>query len=158
MDQMKIAAIDIGTNSSHMVIVRVEEHRIFEIVDREKEMVFLGQKSLLQHRLAPDAIERGLATLKTFRQIADAHKVDHIIATATSAVREATNGRQFIEMIQQETNIRVSILSGREEARMITLAVRDVIDLKNRTALIVDIGGGSVELIVAAAQIGRAPM
>src|SRR5262245_27372648 len=149
---MKLAAIDIGTNSIHMVIVRVEEHRIFEIIDREKEMVQLGNGSLMRGRLTQEAIERGLAALKAFRQIADSHKVDQIICTATSAVRESSNGREFVRLVKKETGIEIRILSGIEEARMIMLAVRDVVDLKNQRALVVDIGGGSMEMIVADAR------
>jgi exopolyphosphatase/guanosine-5'-triphosphate,3'-diphosphate pyrophosphatase len=149
---MKLAAIDIGTNSIHMVIVQVEEHRIFEIIDREKEMVQLGKGSLIRGRLTPEAIERGLAALKAFRQIADSHKVSKIICTATSAVRESSNGQEFVRLVKKETGIDIRILSGIEEARMIMLAVRDVIDLKNQRALVVDIGGGSMEMIVADAR------
>jgi exopolyphosphatase/guanosine-5'-triphosphate,3'-diphosphate pyrophosphatase len=151
-DGLKLAAIDIGTNSIHMVIVRVGEHRIFEIIDREKEMVQLGKGSLMRGRLTQEAIDRGLAALKTFRQIADSHKVDQIICTATSAVRESSNGQEFVRLVKQETGIDIRILSGTEEARMIMLAVRDVVDLKNQRALVVDIGGGSMELIVADAR------
>ena len=149
---MKIAAIDIGTNSIHMVIVQVEEHRIFEIVDREKEMVFLGKGSLLSGRLTEDSIQRGLTALKNLKAIADSHHVENIIATATSAVREASNGREFVSLVKKTVGIDVRVLSGTEEARLITLAVRDFIDLKDRRALICDIGGGSVELIVADAR------
>lgn len=149
---MKIAAIDIGTNSVHMVIVHVGEHRIFEIVDREKEMVQLGKGSLMRGRLTEESIQRGLAALKSFRAIADSHRVDTIICTATSAVRESSNGKEFVRLVKQETGIDIRILSGTEEARMITLAVRDVIDLKDQRALIVDIGGGSMEMIVADAR------
>jgi len=149
---MKLAAIDIGTNSIHMVIVRVEQHRIFEIIDREKEMVFLGKGSLLRRRLPQENVDRGLAALKSFKAIADSHQVDEIITTATSAVREASNGREFMALVKKETGIEIRLLSGTEEARMITLAVRDVIDLKDQRALIVDIGGGSMELIVADAR------
>ncbi|HJZ10581.1 MAG TPA: Ppx/GppA family phosphatase, partial [Acidobacteriota bacterium] len=149
---MNIAAIDIGTNSIHMVIAHVEGPRIFEIIDREKEMVFLGKKSLLQGRLTEDAIDRGLSALVAFKQIADSHRVDQIIATATSAVRESSNGREFIRAVKEKTGIDIQVLSGKEEARMITLAVRDVIDLKDRKALIIDIGGGSMELIVVDAN------
>ena len=150
---MKIAAIDIGTNSIHMVIVHVEENsRIFEIIDREKEMVFLGKGSLLRRRLPQENIDRALAALKSFKAIADTHRVDQIITTATSAVREAENGRQFMNLVKKETGIEIRLLSGIEEARMITLAVRDVIDLKDQRALIIDIGGGSMELVVADAR------
>ena len=107
---MKLAAIDIGTNSIHMVIVRVQEHRIFEIIDREKEMVQLGKGSLMRGRLTPEAIERGLAALKAFRQIADSHKVAQIICTATSAVRESSNGREFVRLVKKETGIEIRIL------------------------------------------------
>lgn len=150
--KMKLAAIDIGTNSIHMVIVEVGEHRIFEIIDREREMVQLGSRSLLRGHLTQESFERGLMVLLAFRAIADSHRVDKIICTATSAVREASNGRQFVRLVKEQTGIDVRVLSGKEEARMVTLAVRDVIDLKNRRALIVDIGGGSMELIVADAR------
>lgn len=149
---MKLAAIDIGTNSIHMVIVEVGEHRIFEIIDREREMVQLGRRSLLRRRLTPDSFKRGLATLQAFRALADSHGVEKIICTATSAVREASNGAEFVRAVREQTGIEVRVLSGKEEARMITLAIRDVVDLKNRRALIVDVGGGSVELIVADAR------
>src|SRR5687768_12815557 len=150
---MKLAAIDIGTNSIHMVIVKVEpQSRIFEIIDREKEMVFLGKGSLLKGRLPQENIDRGLDALKSFKAIADTHHVDEIITTATSAVREASNGREFMNLVKKETGIEIRLLSGTEEARMITLAVRDVVDLKDQRALIVDIGGGSMELIVADAR------
>src|SRR3989304_5406559 len=149
---MKIAAIDIGTNSIHMVIAHVEGPRIFEIIDREKEMVFLGKKGLLRSRLMQDAMERGLSALIAFKSIADSHHVDVILCTATSAVREASNGKEFMRLVKDKTGIDIRILSGKQEARMITLAVRDVIDLKDQRALIVDIGGGSMELIVADAK------
>src|SRR5436309_2061687 len=112
---MKIAAIDIGTNSIHMVIVQVEEHRIFEIVDREKEMVFLGKKSLLSARLTEDSIQRGLQALKHLKAIAESHHVEKIIATATSAVREASNRREFISLVKNTVGIDVNVLSGGEE-------------------------------------------
>lgn len=149
---MKLAAIDIGTNSIHMVITRLDEQRIFEIIDREKEMVFLGKGGMLKRRLTQDAMDRGLAAMLSFRGIADSHHVDQIIATATSAVRETANGREFIRLVRERTGIEIRVLSGKEEARLITLAVRDVYDLRQRRALIIDIGGGSMELIVADAR------
>jgi exopolyphosphatase/guanosine-5'-triphosphate,3'-diphosphate pyrophosphatase len=132
-----------------MVIALEEEHRLFEIIDREKEMVQLGKKSLMAGRLTDDAIERGLSALKAFKAIADSHNVDQIICTATSAVRESSNGKQFVRLVKAQTGIDIRVLSGTEEARMIALAVRTVVDLKDRRALIIDIGGGSMELIVA---------
>lgn len=150
--EMKLAAVDIGTNSIHMVIAQVDEQRIYEIIDREKEMVFLGKGGILKRRLTQDAMDRGLAALVSFREIADSHHVDKIIATATSAVREASNGREFLRLAREKTGMEIRVLSGTEEARLITLAVRDVYDLRQKRALIIDIGGGSVELIVADAR------
>lgn len=149
---MKIAAIDIGTNSIHMVIAQVGEQRIFEVIDREKEMVFLGKNGLVKKRLSPDAMDRGLAALTSFKAIADSHRVEKIIATATSAVREASNGVDFLRMVRERTGIEIRLLSGKEEGRLITLAVRDEYDLRDRRALIIDIGGGSMELMVADAR------
>jgi len=114
---MRIAAIDIGTNSIHMIVVRVRPDLSFEIIDREKEMVRLGAGGLDGRSLTPTAITSGLQTLAKFRRLADSHKVDEIVASATSATREADNGGDFIAEVERTTGIRVRVISGAEEAR-----------------------------------------
>ncbi|MBI3654308.1 MAG: Ppx/GppA family phosphatase [Acidobacteria bacterium] len=145
---MKIAAIDIGSNSIHLVIVRAVEGQHIEIIDREKEVVRLGA-GLQDHRLSKEATERAILTLRRFRQMAQANRVDLIITTATAAVREATNAEKFIDRVRKEVGLEVQLLPGVEEARLIALAVAEITDFNHRRALIIDIGGGSTEFIIS---------
>src|SRR4029077_15436497 len=89
---MRIAAIDIGTNSLHMIVVRVRPDFSFEVIDREKEMVRLGAGGLDGRALTPEAMHAALQVLSKFRRLAESHRVDEIVAVATSATREAENG------------------------------------------------------------------
>ena len=145
---MKLAAIDIGSNSIHLVIVRAVQGQHLEIIDREKEMVRLGSGTLRQHLLSKETIDRAITTLARFKKMAEANRVDLIIATATSAVRESYNAYEFIETVRKEVGLDVQLLPGVEEARLIALAVSEVTDFNNRRALIIDIGGGSTEFII----------
>ena len=143
---MRIAAIDIGTNSVHMIVVEVRPDRSFEVVDREKEMVRLGSGGLGGRALTETATTSALQALSKFRRLAESHDVDEIVAAATSAVREAENGRDFLNAIRQRTGIRVRVISGTEEARLIHRAAVYGVDVAGGTAVVVDIGGGSVEI------------
>lgn len=145
---MKLAAIDIGSNSIHLVIVRAVQGQHLEIIDREKEMVRLGSGTLRQHLLSKETIDRAITTLARFKKMAEANRVDLIIATATSAVRESYNAYEFIENVRKEVGLDVQLLPGVEEARLIALAVSEVTDFNNRRGLIIDIGGGSTEFII----------
>ena len=104
---MRIAAIDIGTNSLHMIVVRVRPDLSFEIIDREKEMVRLGAGGLDGRALTPDVMHAALQVLSKFRRLAESHRVDRIIAVATSAVREAGNGGEFLHAVTQQTGTAV---------------------------------------------------
>jgi exopolyphosphatase/guanosine-5'-triphosphate,3'-diphosphate pyrophosphatase len=119
-----------------------------EIIDREKEMVRLGAGSLREHLLSREKIERAVTTLRRYKQMAEANRADLIIATATSAVREAHNAVAFIDTVRREVGLDVLLLPGFEEARLIALAVSAVTDFNNRRALIIDIGGGSTEFVI----------
>ena len=116
---MKLAAIDIGSNSIHLVIVRAVKGQHPEIIDREKEMVRLGAGTLREHRLSKKTIERAITTLRRFKKMAEHNGADPIIATATSAVRESRNSDQFIEQVRKEVGLEVQVLPGVEEARLI---------------------------------------
>ena len=146
---MKLAAIDIGSNSIHIVIVRAVKGQHIDIIDREKEVTRLGSGTLIERRLSKEAIDRAVITLRRFKQMAVANKVDLIITTATAAVREAHNADKFIERVQKEVGLEVHLLPGVEEARLIALAVSEVTDFQNSRALIFDIGGGSTEFIIS---------
>jgi exopolyphosphatase/guanosine-5'-triphosphate,3'-diphosphate pyrophosphatase len=149
---MRIAAIDIGTNSIHMIVVRIRPDLSFEVVDREKEMVRLGAGGLDGRELTPSAQAAALQTLSRFKRLADSHQVDEIIAAATSAVREAENGGDFIAMVRRDTGIRVRVISGAEEARLIHRAAGYGVDMSEGPAAVIDIGGGSVEITLGQAH------
>lgn len=143
---MRLAAIDIGTNSIHMIVVRVRPDLSFEIIDREKEMVRLGAGGLDGRALTPKAMQAALQVLSKFRRLAESHQVERTLAVATSAVREAENGGEFLKAIVDQTGIRARIISGPEEARLIHLAAAYGLGLSDDVAVVVDIGGGSVEI------------
>ena len=146
---MRIAAIDIGSNSFHMVIVESRSGG-FHVIDREKEMVRLGERTLSRGRLSAAAMRRGLDALREYKRLADMHGVDKLLVVATSAVREATNGEDFLERVGGEIGFYPQVVSGEEEARLIYLAALHSVNLEGRRTLVVDIGGGSVELAMGA--------
>jgi exopolyphosphatase/guanosine-5'-triphosphate,3'-diphosphate pyrophosphatase len=143
---MRLAAIDIGTNSVHMIVVQVRPDLSFEVIDREKEMVRLGAGGLDGRRLTDSAMEAALAALSKFRRLAESHQVDEILAAATSAAREAENGGEFLAAIERATGIRARVISGTEEARLIHQAAVYGVDVLGGPAVVIDIGGGSVEI------------
>lgn len=151
---MRIAAIDIGTNSVHMIVVRVRPDFSFEVIDREKEMVRLGAGGLDGRRLTQEAMGSALAALSKFERLASSHQVDAILAAATSATREARNGGEFLRAIERQTGIRPRIITGAEEARLIHLAAVYGVDTP-KPAVVIDIGGGSVEITLGSGRAVR---
>ncbi len=144
-----IAAIDLGTNSVHMVIVRLEPQLpSFSIIGKEKETVRLGDRDIETGNLKLKVMERTVNALKRFKEIAKNLNAEAVIAVATSAIREAPNGRDFLHRIKQELNLDVDLISGQEEARRIYLGVLSGMEFNNEPHTIIDIGGGSTELIL----------
>src|SRR5436309_7792659 len=150
---MRIAAVDIGTNSLHMIVVRVRADLSFEVIDREKEMIRLGAGGLGGRALTPEAMRAALQVMSKFRRLADSHGVDEIVAVATSAVREAENGGEFLRAIAVQTAIRPQVISGTEEARLIHLAASYGVGGAGDVLVVVDIGGGSVEITRGAGPV-----
>jgi exopolyphosphatase/guanosine-5'-triphosphate,3'-diphosphate pyrophosphatase len=143
---MRIAAIDIGTNSVHMIVVRVRSDLSFEVVDREKVMVRLGAGGLDGKALTTEAMNAALQALSKFKRLAESHRVDEILAAATSATREARNGGEFLARIERETGIRPRVITGTEEARLIHQAAVYGVDVGSARAVVIDVGGGSTEI------------
>jgi exopolyphosphatase / guanosine-5'-triphosphate,3'-diphosphate pyrophosphatase len=148
---MRIAAIDIGTNSVHMIVVRVRPDLSFEVIDREKAMVRLGAGGLDGKALTTEAMSAALQALSKFRRLAESHTVDVILAAATSATREARNGGEFLARIEAETGIRPRVITGAEEARLIHLAAVYGVDVGSARAVVIDVGGGSTEITLGTA-------
>jgi exopolyphosphatase/guanosine-5'-triphosphate,3'-diphosphate pyrophosphatase len=156
LDPCVLAAIDIGTNSVHMVIVRIDPVlAAFTIIAREKDTVRLGERDPKTGNLSQPAMERAIAALKRCKDLATSINVDHIIAVATSATREASNGYEFLTRIETEVGLQVDLISGQEEARRIYLGVLSGMDFRNQPHIIIDIGGGSTEIILADSQEPR---
>lgn len=147
--QMRLAAIDVGSNSVHMIIAQADNDDAMTTLFRQKEMVGLGRNSFPAHRLSIESMERALATLGRFHEAAVQRGCEKVLAIATSAIREAENGGDFIYEARQRLGLDVKVITGKEEARLIYLAVRHALPLRSERTLIVDVGGGSVEFIVA---------
>ncbi|MDO9554274.1 Ppx/GppA phosphatase family protein [Rhodonellum sp.] len=145
---MNLAAIDIGTNSIHMIIVKVTSRQTFEVLIQEKEMVKLGVGVFANKRINQKAFDAGIETITRYVQLADQYGVEEIITAATSATREAKNGREFLDRLIQDIGLIPQLISGKEESRLIFLAVRKAIDLRGENALVLDIGGGSTEAVI----------
>jgi exopolyphosphatase/guanosine-5'-triphosphate,3'-diphosphate pyrophosphatase len=143
---VRLAAIDLGSNSIHMVIVEVTASGGFRVVAGEKEMVRLGAFTLSRGRLPAVAISRGLDVLKKYARLAETQGAEKIIAVATSAIREARNGEDFLDRVGREIGVWPRAITGEAEARLVYLAALHSIHLEGKRALVLDIGGGSVEL------------
>ncbi len=143
-----LAAIDIGTNSFHMVIVKIDKNKkTFKVVDRVKESVRLGQGSSDMKYLTEEAMNRGIETLRRYKKVSDAYDAP-IRAIATSAVREALNQNEFIRRVYAELEIKIEVASGFEEARLIYLGIIQALPVQEKPLLMMDIGGGSTEYLV----------
>ncbi len=151
---MRLAAIDVGSNSVHMVVADLGREGHLEVVDRVKEMVRLGRGCFASGRLSGESMDLAVRALANFQLLARMRGIDRMRAVATSAVREAKNRVGFIRRIKRETGLDVEIVSGEEEARLIFHAARHALGLDGGPYLLVDIGGGSVELVLA--KNGRA--
>jgi len=151
-----LAAIDIGTNSIHMVVARVVGNDRFEVITRQKEMVRLGSGQGEMKHLEPDAIDRSIDALTRCRQLADSFDAS-VFAVATSAVREARNASEFLDRARVESGVVVDVIPGHEEARLIRLGVLQALPLFDQDIVLFDVGGGSTEVVFGrAAEISYA--
>lgn len=148
----RITAIDLGTNSFHAIIVDIFSDGSFYIVDKLKEMVLLSEKGF-DNKLSPQAIDRGMEALKKIKTLSDHQNSSKVLANATSAIREAENGGEFIQMVIDEIGIKINAIPGRVEAELIGLAVRHGIEMPENPSLIMDIGGGSVEFLLGDKEV-----
>ena len=151
-----LAAIDIGTNSIHMVVVKIlPSLPAFTVITREKDTVRLGERDTKTGNLTEVAMQRSLAALRRCQKLALSLNASQIIAVATSATRESPNGQEFLNRIYNELGLSVDLVSGQEEARRIYLGVLSGMDFHDQPHVIIDIGGGSTELILADSHEAR---
>jgi len=153
----RVAAIDLGTNSTHLLIASVDPVlRSFSVLLAEKSTTRLGERDPDTGELTAAAMDRARLALRHCRDLASSHGVEQTICVATSAMREAPNGLSFLAELRQELGLEVEVISGTEEARLIYLGVLSGMEFGDRPHLILDIGGGSTELILADAREARA--
>ncbi|HKG32970.1 MAG TPA: Ppx/GppA family phosphatase, partial [Gemmatimonadales bacterium] len=146
----RLAAIDVGTNTIRLTVAEVQDDDTYRVLDEEREMVRLGEKLDRTGRLTDEAIQRALAAIGKMKAIADGFKIRQLRAIATSAVREAANGRQFIREVSRQHKVRIDVISGEEEAQLAFHTAARHFDFQGRSTAVVDIGGGSVEVILSA--------
>ncbi len=150
-DKKVIAAIDMGSNAIRMIIGEFSEQRL-HILRKMRAPLRLGHDVFANGKISEPMIQEVNKALRTFRATAKSHGVSWIRAVATSAVRESKNSAQFIKKIKSGSEIHLELIDGLEEARLIHLGVSKVVDLYGKKAVLIDVGGGSVEVTLVHGQ------
>jgi exopolyphosphatase/guanosine-5'-triphosphate,3'-diphosphate pyrophosphatase len=150
---VRLAAIDIGTNSVRLVVAEVDPDGTYRVLDEEREMVRLGHGLFQTGRLGAGTTERGLEVLSKMKAIADGFEVTELRAVATSAVREAANGRAFVREARRRCGLRIDVIPPEEEAQLVLQSALRHFDLSGRAVAVVDIGGGSMEVVLVAGTV-----
>lgn len=147
----RLAGIDIGSNSIRLMIVEVVENQNnYRVLDDHKETTRLAHGLTASNKLTPEAMAHSLNALRRMKALVDGHKVEHLEIIATSAVREASNGQEFIQLIKAHLGLNIEIITSQEEGRLSFLSAHRRFDLHDQQVLLLDLGGGSGELIFAA--------
>lgn len=145
----RIAAIDIGTNSFHLVIVEVQNDGSFKLLDKQREVIRLGShKGEDLSFISEGEIEKAIDILKNYKMLAE-HYDASVRAVATSAVREADNKDKFVKVVKEKTDIDIEVIDGRTEATLIFYGIMNAVDVSDKNVFCLDIGGGSSEFIYA---------
>ena len=149
---VRIAALDLGSNSFHLLVADAHRDGSFDPVFREKEMLRLGDVVAREGRLSDDAAEQALETVRRFRLLAEGARAVEVVACATSAIREAENGAELVDRFRREAGVDVRVISGLEEAALIFRAVQASVVIDPGPAVCLDLGGGSLEVMVGDAS------
>lgn len=144
---MLVAILDFGTNTFNLLIAERKD-RSFKIIHSSKQPVKLGRGGIQVNRITPDAFERGFVAITNHMEVIKQYKVDKIRAFATSAIRNATNGQEFVDEVKRQFGFRVKVIGGKREADLIYKGVRQAIPFNEEKMMILDIGGGSNEFII----------
>lgn len=147
---MKYAIIDLGTNTFHLLIVEKQQNTVQKLY-QDQIPAKIGKSGINQGVIVPEAIERAIGVLSQFKQKIDAYgvNINNVNAIGTSAIRSAENKEDFCNIVKEKTGIQIQIISGEREAELIYEGVKQALDLGSEPSLIMDIGGGSVEFIIA---------
>ena len=143
-----VGFVDIGTNAVRLLVVRINPNLSYTIVSQEKEVIRLGEEEFKDSLLKPEAMDRAVFVCGKFVELAKTYGAANIIAVGTSAIREAKNQSVFLQRLYQETGLKVHVISGEEEARLIYLGVSSGINIGEEKAVFIDLGGGSTEVAI----------
>ena len=149
----RLAAIDVGTNSMRLIVAEVESPATYAILDDERAQTRLGEGLYATGRIGNESFERSLEALGTMKAIADGNEVDEIRVIATSAIREAENGKDFVQAARERYGIEVEVISAEEEAALAFRSVQQHFPLHEGPTSVVDIGGGSMEVVLVAGTV-----
>ena len=149
---MRIAALDLGSNSFHLIVVEAHADGHFETLLREKDVLRLAENVATTHRIPPEKVEAAIESVSRMRAHGEAMDVDEWVVYATSALREADNGAEVVEQIERETGVGINVITGLDEARLIFAAVRAAVLIDKPPAVCIDQGGGSLEVSVGDAS------
>ena len=149
----RLAAIDIGSNSVRLLVAEALRGGNYRILDEEREPTRLGRSVSSQGRLDDESMDRTVAALRTFKEIATGFQVTRLRTIATCAVRESRNGPEFCRRVREEVGLEVEVISGEREARLAFSSVQHAFDLSGRNTIVADIGGGSTEIVFATGNL-----
>jgi exopolyphosphatase / guanosine-5'-triphosphate,3'-diphosphate pyrophosphatase len=146
---MKLAVIDCGTNTFNLIIIELSDDNKYEKLFNTRIPVRLGQDSINDGFIAEVPFMRGIDAISTFKHHIKKYNVQKVLAFATSAIREASNGEQFVKEVNDLFDIEINVIDGNREAELIYYGIKGAVDLDDKVSLIMDIGGGSNEFILA---------
>lgn len=146
---MRKAIIDLGTNTFNLLIVELRKDGDYQIVFEEQYPSMMGKGGINNKILTKEAIRRGIKSLKHHQQTLIKYQVESVIGIATSAIRTADNGDEFVNLVKEELNIDILVIDGKKEAQFIYDGVKQVVPISAEKVLIIDIGGGSIEFIIS---------
>lgn len=146
---MKIAILDLGTNTFNIFIAEIFPNQSFLKLYKSKISVKLGEGGINQNLIEENSFNRGIKALKKHKKTSESFGVEKIVAFATSGIRSASNGNDFVRVAKEKTGVDIEVISGSREAELIYYGVRSAVQLKDTPSLIIDIGGGSTEFILA---------
>jgi exopolyphosphatase/guanosine-5'-triphosphate,3'-diphosphate pyrophosphatase len=143
-----LAVIDCGTNTFNLLIVEPVQDGTFRKIYKTRSAVRLGEGTINQGYIAPLPFQRGLSAIESFVSEIKRYKVNTSLAFATSAIRDAKNGGEFVRLVSEKYGITIQIIDGNREATLIAYGVMAAVKVENKRSLIMDIGGGSTEFII----------
>jgi len=146
---MRIAIIDLGTNTFNLLIADVNDNQSYNILLETKNAAKLGKGGINNRTITPEAMQRGIDALhQHLRTIAD-YSVDKVVCIATAAIRSSSNGQEFVKRVKDEVGLDINVIDGQKEAQLIFDGIKQVMPLGKEKVMVLDIGGGSNEFIIA---------